>query len=381
MSYKRFIFCAAAAVLITWPSCTVTAGDLKISVPQRAKLTPVQRLNRDGVDAVRKHRYVKAKALFYKAFLFDPDDPFTLNNLGYIAEMEGDADSAQRFYALALQQASNAVVDKASAHQAEGKSVRDVLAGGHGFTQSNAANREAIALLSKGRATEANAVLQLALAADPLNAFTLNNIGVAKEMQGELENAVKYYSQAAGAPQAVQVVTLASDNAWRGKPLNELAASNAQRVQKRLRGEDGAQAQASRLDFRGVTALNHNDKDGAREYFRQAYALDPSYSFSLNNIGYLSELDGDLETAQTFYDKARTADRGKSRIGLATRSSAEGMKLSEVAAGNNQQAEDRMTEKRAVRQAEKNPIQLQKRTRPAVKTEQPASTPEPVAPK
>jgi len=35
-------------------------------VPQRSKLTPVQRLNREGVDAIRNHRYEKAKALFTK---------------------------------------------------------------------------------------------------------------------------------------------------------------------------------------------------------------------------------------------------------------------------------------------------------------------------
>lgn len=372
MSYKKFVLCATAATLAGWPWCTASAGDLKISIPQRAKLTPVQRLNRDGVAEVRKHHYQKAKNLFHRAFLFDPDDPFTLNNLGYISELEGDAESAQRFYSLALQQASNAVVDKASVQQAEGKSVRDVLAGGHGFTQSNAANREAIELLSKGRATEADTVLQKALSTDPLNAFTLNNIGVAKETQSELKEAVKYYNQAAGSPQAAQAATLASDKAWQGKPLNELAAANAKRVQQRLRGEDGAHAQASRLDFRGVTALNHNDRAGAREYFQQAYALDPSYSFSLNNIGYLSEMDGDLETAQTFYEKAQSADRGKSRIGLATRSSAEGMKLSEVAADNNQQAEGELTAKRAARKAEKGPIQLQQRTRPAVTTDQAA---------
>ena len=374
MSYKRLALCAVLAAVAAWPSGSANAGDLKINLPQRSKLTPVQRLNREGVDAVRKHQYDKAKTLFYRAFLFDPDDPFTLNNLGYISELEGNAESAQRFYGLALQQASNAVVDKASAPQAEGKSVHDVLAGGHDFTQSNAANREAIGLLSKGRASEANLVLQQALPASPRNAFTLNNVGVAKEMQGELEEAVKYYTLAANAPQAAEAVALASDRSWRGKPLNELAASNAKKVQLRLQNESGDQAKASRLDFQGVSALNRNDRSGARQYFQQAYALDPNYSFSINNIGYLAELDGDLETAQNFYERARNADHGKSRIGLATRSSAEGMKLSEIAADNNQQAEASIKEKRGIRLREKGPIQLQKRTRPPAKTQQ--STPQ-----
>jgi len=60
---------------------------LRISMPKRSKPTPVQALNRDGVKAVEKRDYAKAKKLFYKAYLLDPDDPFTLNNLGYIAEL------------------------------------------------------------------------------------------------------------------------------------------------------------------------------------------------------------------------------------------------------------------------------------------------------
>src|SRR5579859_6652119 len=90
------------------------AGDLKINIPKRSKLTPVQRLNREGVEAVRKHNYKKAEKLFYKAYLFDPDDPFTLNNLGYISELQGQLDRAQRFYALAAEQSSEAIVDQAS---------------------------------------------------------------------------------------------------------------------------------------------------------------------------------------------------------------------------------------------------------------------------
>ena len=79
----------------------VHAGDLKITLPKRSKLTPVQRLNQEGVEAVQKHHYEKATALFYKAYLYDPDDPFTLNNLGYISELNGQVDRAQHFYDMA----------------------------------------------------------------------------------------------------------------------------------------------------------------------------------------------------------------------------------------------------------------------------------------
>src|SRR5258708_2026589 len=85
------------------------AGDLRIALPKRATTTPVQQLNREGVEAINKHNVDKAKKLFYQAYLLDPDDPFTLNNLGYISELEGAVDRAQRFYALAREQSFGAV--------------------------------------------------------------------------------------------------------------------------------------------------------------------------------------------------------------------------------------------------------------------------------
>ena len=353
-----------------WPYHSVQAGDLKLSLPQRSKPTPVQRLNREGVEAVRKHRYEKAKGLFYRAFLFDPEDPFTLNNLGYVSELEGDAENAQRFYSLAAQHPSKAVVDKASAPQVEGKSVQDVFAGNQDLRQTNSANREAVRLLSKGRVTEASSVLQRSLSTDPHNAFTLNNVGVAKEMQGELAEAARYYLEAVNASHSAEPVTIASVRAWRGRPINEMASANARSVQEQLQAATSEQAKAAQLSFRGVLALNRNDRDDARQYFQQAYALDPSYSFSLNNIGYLAELDGDLETAQDFYRQAHAADGSKMRIGLATRSSAEGMKLSDVAADNNQQAAARITEKHNSRLQEKRPIELRHRDRKHTEPEQ-----------
>src|SRR5579862_8748033 len=100
LSTRRFLGMLLIAAG-TFGSQVAHAGDLKIVIPRRSKLTPVQRLNREGVEAVRKHKYAKAEQLFYKAYLYDPGDAFTLNNLGYISEMKGDLDRAERFYALA----------------------------------------------------------------------------------------------------------------------------------------------------------------------------------------------------------------------------------------------------------------------------------------
>src|SRR5579871_3720845 len=104
------------------------AADIKINIPRRSKLTPVQRLNREGVEAVKKHKYSKAEQLFYKAYLYDPDDAFTLNNLGYISELQGQLDRAEHFYELASQQSSDAVVDVASVQRMKGQPMKEVVA-------------------------------------------------------------------------------------------------------------------------------------------------------------------------------------------------------------------------------------------------------------
>src|SRR5262245_29431698 len=101
------------------------AGDIKITLPRHTRLTPVQRLNQEGVEAVRKHQYEKATELFYKAYLYDPDDPFTLNNLGYVSELNGQVDRAQRFYELASSQSTDAVIARSNSSKLEGQPFKE----------------------------------------------------------------------------------------------------------------------------------------------------------------------------------------------------------------------------------------------------------------
>ena len=72
--------------------------------------------------------------------------------------------------------------------------------------QVNHANVEAVRLLSQGRASEADLMLQQALKTDP-NVYTLNNLGAAKEMEGENEEALKLYDRASRTTNASAVVT------------------------------------------------------------------------------------------------------------------------------------------------------------------------------
>jgi Flp pilus assembly protein TadD len=392
MSFKRFVAIGALAVCGLGPMCV--AHDLKVPLPKRGHLTPVQRLNRDGVEAVRKHEYDKAKTLFYKAYLFDPDDPFTLNNLGYISELEGQVDRAQRYYALAEQMATDAIVDVASVRQVEGKPLREAVnSAGNVSMQINQANVEAIRLLAKGRGSEADILLERTLALDPQNAFTLNNLGVAKETEGDFEGAESYYERAAAASHG-GTVTVTLSNSWRGKPATELAADSAKRLRQRLAAHETAEARASRLNLEAVSAVNRNDWVDAEKYFRQAYALDPASAFSLNNVGYLAEMQGDAETAEYFYEKARGADGARAKVAVATNRAAEGQKLADVADDSDKKVDDKISELHEQKLRQGGPIEFNRRPGspppttqtvppesqpPATQTEPPVSRNEPPA--
>ncbi len=337
------------------------AKDLKITVPKRSELTPVQRLNREGVEAVNKHQIEKAKALFYKAYLYDPGDPFTLNNLGYIAELDGEVERAQNFYSLASSQSTEARIDRASSARLKGESLEAAISTfGDIPMQVNRANVKAVGLLSEGRIREADTLLQHTLALDPKNAFTLNNLGVAKESQGEYGEALKYYNAAANA-HVDDPVIVTLNGSWRGKPLSEMARASADRLRKRMKNLENDQAQVALLNLRGVSAMNRNDVRAAQDYFSQAYRLGPDNAFSLNNQGFMAEMKGDLESAEDFYRQAREAGGAGDKIGVATRPTAEGKKLTSVADQSEGEVSTAIDAVSEAKHRNPGPIQLKRR--------------------
>ncbi|MEO6965929.1 MAG: tetratricopeptide repeat protein [Acidobacteriaceae bacterium] len=310
------------------------ARDFRVTLPKHSQLTPVQHLNREGVEAVRKHDYEKAEALFYRAYLYDAADPFTLNNLGYISELQGKLNRAQEFYAMASEQGSDATIDLSNAKRLEGKPMTYALSNLTDVPMRvNRMNVDAIELLSDSRNFEADAILRQALALQPENPFTLNNLGVAAEAMGDFEGALQYYDAAADS-HSTDPVVVTLKRSWRGKPVYEMAADSARQLRKQMQNMDTAQARATMLTYRGVSATNRNDWSAAKQDFLEAYSSAPHSAFSLNNLGYVAEKDGDLETAQFYYSKARKADDADARIGLATHRSAEGKHLIAVAREN-----------------------------------------------
>jgi len=352
------LIAVAVAVSALGTSDAFARDSLRITIAKHSELTPVQRLNREGVSAVQRHQYDKAEALFYKAYLYDPADPFTLNNLGYISELQGQLDRAHKFYALASEQGSSATIDKSNAKNLEGRSMEYAFESLHDVNvRVNRMNVDAITLLSQNRGFEAIALLHETLSLDPQNPFTLNNLGVAHEAIGDYDDALKYYS-AAGDLRSSEPVIVTLDRSWRGKSVSAMSAESARRLEERIQKMDSAEAHAVMFTLRGVTAVNKNDWLDAREDFLQAYSLYPASAFSLNNRGFVAEMDGDLETAQFFYDKARQADDSKDLVGLASLQSAEGKSLLTVAADSNQQVDGELDIYSKDRHRQTGPIEL-----------------------
>ncbi len=341
LNFLRFRSRFVGGVLALLLSVTsLQAGDIHIKISKRTKPTPVQRLNQEGVQALAKNNTARAKRDFYHAYLLDPDDPFTLNNLGYVAELDGEIEKAQKFYDLAAANTSDAVIALSTNPELKGKEVSQVAGNAvSAEMQVNRLNVAAMALLMKDRAPEAEISLHKALLLQPKNPFTLNNLGYALEKEGGLEQATHYYDLAAASGSNEKVV-VALNRKWRGRPISEIASSNAQSARRELAAEQGSpESKVARLNLRGVSALNHNQLAQALQFFQQAYRIDPSNAFSLNNMGYISEVTGDRETADYYYAKAREANRNSARVALATRKSAEGMRLASVADENGQTVE------------------------------------------
>lgn len=350
-------------------------GDMRINLPKRTKLTPVQQLNQDGVSALKKRDLAKAEKCFYRAYLIDPDDPFTLNNLGYVSELKGQVERAQRFYELSGRQNSETVIAKSSNSKLEGKRLTEITGASAGRElRVNQGNVLAMSLLSQGRTEEAEKTLRQTLAIDPRNPFTLNNLGYTMEAEGNLESALQFYNSAANLHSSEKIV-VALDRRWRGKDISNVAENNARAVQRRLETEESVADRVARLNLQGVSALNRNDRQSARKFFLQAYRLDPQNAFAINNMGYLAELDGDQETADDFYTQAKQANGADQRVSLANRREMQGLPLAQVAARNDEGAESSLEEQRQLRIREGGPIQLKTRDHQPVTEPVPEAAP------
>lgn len=357
---KRSIFVVFVSAGVALGACHAAWAEQghTILLPMRSKLSPVQKLNRLGVEAVKHRDYEKAEKLFYKAYLYDPADPFTLNNLGYVSELQGQLDKAHKFYELAAEQGSDANIDVSDIKHLQGKPMKSALVDLKDEPMRvNRQNINAMRLLEQGRGFEALAMLKDTLRLDPNNAFTLNNLGVASEAVGDLEGALKYYAAAASSRSNEKIIVTV-DKKSRGRSVSSTAEASAKRVQKLIEKSNPSEASAVMYTLRGVYEANQNNWTAAREDFLHAYALDPESSFSLNNRGYVAEHEGDLESAQFFYEKARRAMDANSRVGMATDMTAENKPIGMAATSSNEKVDTALDVYSERRHSEKAPVEL-----------------------
>jgi tetratricopeptide (TPR) repeat protein len=200
------------------------------------------------------------------------------------------------------------------------------------------------------------------------------------EAEGNLKSAQQYYTRAANLHSPESIV-VAVDFHWRGKAISEVAADNARAVSKSIEAEQNVEARAARLNAQGVFALNHNNPQDARTAFEQAYKLDPQNSFALNNMGYVSEMNGDQETASEFYAAARRAPGARQPVTAANHSEMKGLPLGEVAASNSRNTEANLQTEQESRRRQGEPIELKRRDHTSVTEPQtPNSTQQPPEP-
>ena len=353
------------------------AKDLRINFPKRSDATPVQKLNQQGVKEIQRHNLRKAEKLFYRAYLLDPDDPFTLNNLGYISELQGKVERAERYYQLAAKENnSETVIARASDRNLEGRQLSEVTnAYGSLELRINRGNIQAMSFLQQGRNQEAEDVLRETLKLDPRNPFTLNNLGFALEGQGNLEAALQYYNQAS-ITHSSEPVVVAIDPRWRGTSISDIAFRNEQAVRARLTSEQSAQDRAARLNVEGVSAINHNQMSKATDYFRRAYQLDPQSAFSLNNMGYVAEAQGDQETANEFYDLAQRGQDAAVPVSAASHHEMVGAAVGSVAGTNAQGTEANLEAEAEAKRRSHAPIILRRRDNTPVTVPHPDTPPQ-----
>jgi len=374
-SRSQLLRSALLAIAVS-ASAVASAAEFRINIPKRTEATPVQKLNRDGVKEIQRHNLEKAEKLFYRAYLLDPDDPFTLNNLGYISELQGKVDRAQRYYELAAKENnSETVIAAASSRKFEGRKLSEVTSSyGNLELRVNRGNIQAMGLLQQGRNQEAEDVLRETLKLDPKNPFTLNNLGFAMEGQGDLEAALRYYNDAS-ITHSTEPIVVALDPHWRGKPISDIAFRNEQSVRVRLASEQSARDRAARLNVEGVSALNHNQPDKAVDYFREAYKLDPQSAFSLNNMGFVAEVQGDQETANEFYGAAQRGDQAGTPVSAASHHEMVGEAVGNVAGTNAQATEANLQAVAEAKRSSREPIILRHRDNTPVTVPRPDNPP------
>ena len=124
----------------------------------------------------------RAEHAFYRAYLIDPDDPFQLAATSATWPKSKDSLSGRRSSMIWRPRTvcANATIAFSSNRELDGKQVSQVAGNARETPmQVNRFNVNAMGLMMKDRAPEAEMVLRKALALDPKNPFHLKQSGYA----------------------------------------------------------------------------------------------------------------------------------------------------------------------------------------------------------
>ena len=98
----------------------------------------VARLNLQGVSALNRNDRPSARKFFEQAYRLDPQNAFALNNMGYLAELDGDQETADDFYTQAKQAGgANQRVSLANRREMQGLPLAQVAASNDEGAESN----------------------------------------------------------------------------------------------------------------------------------------------------------------------------------------------------------------------------------------------------
>jgi len=220
-------------------------------------------LFREAVEAQRRGDIAQAARLYRQVLSLDPRDEAACGNLAIIAAQQGDLAGAERLFRQAL----------------------DLRPNPEGF------NNLGTLLQQQGRAAEAIAAHQRAIALRPDYAAAHLALGNALKQQGDLDAALAAYRDAvrlnptaAEAHNNIGVVLQRQ-----GKPDEALAA---------YRETAALQPAYAQAHFNiGVVLHEKRDLDAAAASYRQVIALRPDIADAYNNLGTVLQDQGRLDEA------------------------------------------------------------------------------------
>jgi len=181
-----------------------------------------------------------------------------------------------------------------------------------------------------------------------------------QEMEGESQEALKYYDSAAAVHSDAAAVVYAQQILARQAGRRD-GRAECQELANASGHPDDPRTANGGIKHEGSFRYEPQRAPGRATRLPQGLRLDPSNAFANNNIGYLSEIEGDRETAQFFYDRAQALGGANTPVGLATRSSAEGMRLGQVASDSDAKVEAKVQDERSARRQRHEPILLLRR--------------------